>query len=166
MLPSKNNYLGYQLKINKCGHQVNFNWCGYLVKFKQFHCVIKFIFCCFPVKINYLSSKVKINKCGHQVNFKQFGYLVKFQRFGDPLRRCLTYAKPYQNILERFWNNWNMWRFLANGPIIFTYDDESEASRSTGQYSRCTVSSPLEIHGVSSELVYVSRKVYLILIYI
>ena len=29
-----------------------------------------------------------------------------------------------------------------------------------------TVSSPLEIHGVSSELVYVSRKVYLILIYI
>ena len=33
-------------------------------------------------------------------------------------------------------------------------------------YSLYTVSSPLEIHGVSSELVYVSRTVYLILIYI
>ena len=32
--------------------------------------------------------------------------------------------------------------------------------------NRITVSSPLEIHGVSSELVYVSRKVYLILLYI
>ena len=35
-----------------------------------------------------------------------------------------------------------------------------------GKNENSTVSSPLEIHRVSSELVYVSRKVYLILIYI
>ena len=46
----------------------------------------------------------------------------------------MTYLKPYQNILEQFWTNLKLWQFLANEPIIFTYDEESEASRSTGQY--------------------------------
>ena len=31
-------------------------------------------------------------------------------------------------------NEFEAVKFLANGPIIFTYDDKSEASRSTGQY--------------------------------
>ena len=46
----------------------------------------------------------------------------------------MTYLKPYQNILEQFWTNFKLWRFLANAPIIFTHDDESEASQSSLQY--------------------------------
>ena len=37
----------------------------------------------------------------------------------------LTYLKPYQNTLELFWTNLNMWRSLANEPIIFTYDEKA-----------------------------------------
>ena len=46
----------------------------------------------------------------------------------------MTYLEPYQNILERFWTNLKLWRLLANRPIIFTYDDKSEASWSSLQY--------------------------------
>ena len=63
-----------------------------------------------------------IRKLASRNNEIKYRYLLTNQIV---LYTRLTYVKTYQNILERFWTNLNLWRSMATEPIIFTYDEKA-----------------------------------------